>query len=270
MAADRLLRWLAADLLHGFATSCATRFREFDPKRDNDMKRMLTAVAVLGFVFGLTSVSALAQNGSGGTGSGNGVIVGCSSQANCGNVTVSSNSTSTGTGYSLSGPLTLSVTQSNPMVEAAVGDDLTPGFETLDFDLTNAFVSSGGTASGTFKLTDFFNGGDADFEIDGSILSLVASGTASAGTWTLTLDPTSVILGGSCECTGAGPVSISGVTGTITIDFDPGNVSGVTMGLGGGPFGGGTTPEPGTLTLLGAGLLGLGAAFRRRITFPGA
>lgn len=232
------------------------------------MRKAILFVGVLALFGSLTPRLASAQSGTGGSGGGNGVTLGCGSATNsisqnvtaCGSVSV----LSTPSGDLLSAPMTLNVLTSNSGVESAVGDDLTPGQEALDFNF------SFGPGTNQFTLGDFGTGGDADFEVTGTISSLVSSGNSSAGSWMLTLAPTSVIVGGSCECTGAGPISLAGlgVTGTMTINFDPGQVTGVSLGVSGGPFGGGSgpspTPEPGTLLLLGSGLLGCATFVRRK------
>lgn len=228
------------------------------------MRKAILLVGVLALFGSLTPRLASAQSGTGGSGGGSGVTLGCGSASNsmsqnvaaCGNVSVQT----TPSGDLLSAPLTLNVLTSTSAAEGGAGDDLTPGDEVLDFSF------SLGPGTNQFSLDDF-SGGDADFQVTGTISSLVTTGTSSAGSWVLTLVPTSVVIGGACECTGAGPISISGVTGTMTINFDPGQVTGVSLGLGGGPFGGGTggaTPEPGTLLLLGSGLLGCAPLIRRK------
>ena len=235
------------------------------------MKKLALVAAALVISAGLATQAALAQSGTGGgSGSFIGVTVGCGSVSNtasanfaaCGSVTGSATANGGGTQFTLSGPLTLDVVSSNPFAVRDAGLDLSTEGETLDFTLSNVFTSSGGTTSGTFSLSDF-SSADADFEIDGNIQSVQVSGSQ----WILGLVLTTHIYDPTgCECTGAGFGTYPpGVVASMTINFDPGNVVGTSLDLSNAFGGSVATPEPGTLLLLGSGLLGLGPLLRRKI-----
>jgi hypothetical protein len=229
------------------------------------VKKLTIFVPAFLFFLGLASQSVLAT-ATGGSGGAAGVTVGCNSQADCGNITVSSFQTPGGTTYSLSGPLTLNVLTSTPGAEAAAGDDLTPGSETLDFTFNLA----------VFDLVDECLPGRntecADFTLTGGINAFTANTTPTGGQLVLTLVVNTLNQCNeshtSCSLLYVRGSGIPAITGALTINFDPNNVTGATAGLSGALFGnGGTspTPEPGTFSLLGAGLLGFVLFTRRRL-----
>jgi hypothetical protein len=138
-------------------------------------------------------------------------------------------------------------------------------------DLGGITFSTGSLASGSLQMGGTFNGGGS-FVITGNGTGGIPNGTIFNGsftgpvTWTLiTLanGTHNYTLTGSVSGTWLGGGTVSGATVQLTINTGKGFFNGsTTISSGDTNI---TVPEPGTLGLLGTGLLGLAGALRRKL-----
>lgn len=216
------------------------------------MRKLFSAVAGLILAVALTSVGAKASPGG---------TVGCGGidQVACdGSFSVS--------GGVYTGSATVQITSftgisslflgANPYVADVLrGSPLTMSFDTSVPDVVFSNIVAG----------------VGDFELDTSITSFKDNTTADTLTFGLSVFAVSVELGNppcGASCTNTFDDNLTGINGTLTVNYsaDP-TITGVT-GTVGLPFGtGGTspTPEPGTLLLLGSGLVALGFVGRKLV-----
>lgn len=218
------------------------------------MGKFAITLAALLFSTALVSQCALAQSGSIGCGTGSGANIACNTGGQGGTVTMATDGTVSSTGIS---------TQLTAVSGLPSGiEDLSLQSETLDFSFSNVGFTL--TSGGTFTLTD---GTDGDFTVSG--LAEFGSTPTLSGALTLVFEPTFVSIGGSDDGGVLFSGTVSGLTGGITLNLDPGNVTSVTGTFGlptpTGTGGGSTTPEPGTLLLFSSGLLGFVPFVRRKL-----
>jgi len=125
---------------------------------------------------------------------------------------------------------------------------------------TGAFVSGGPTANGTLGP-----GGTFTVTLNGSVMGLptgtVFSGTFTSGTWTIHPGNTFTFEGDVKSSNGLGTISLVTFSGSLanggSIDVASGDIVLTTTEV----------PEPGTLGLLGTGLVGIGGLLRRKRIF---
>lgn len=138
------------------------------------------------------------------------------------------------------------------------------------FNLGTLSFSTGSLTSGNASWGGTFSGG-GNVTISGIGGGVVFSGTFSGPVnWNMTtgIDGThTYTLSGIVNGTAAGGISVGDVNVTFSINTGKGYFSGQA-----GRVGGNTTvtlvtqvPEPGSLTLMGMGMLGLGGAVRRKL-----
>jgi PEP-CTERM motif-containing protein len=174
---------------------------------------------------------------------------------------------SDGTLSGLSGGLTLSGST------LAVVDGLYGGGRVASPDLGSVSLSTGALLSsiytkGVLTLATFASGGS--LVITGNGTDGIPSGTIFTGAFT-NLDPTTLTkIGNSYVLSGTFAGTLSNgtvVSGTLIVLTSPAGGKGYLgqIGVGSVDINMSPVPEPGTLTLLGTGLVGLAGAIRRKL-----
>jgi hypothetical protein len=168
----------------------------------------------------------------------------------------------TSAGLSLSGSTLIAV------------DGLNGGGLITGNDLGTVSFSTGDLSTGSLQMGGTFAAGGA-FSITGNGTDGITSGTIFSGsftgpaTWTLiTLANGShnYTLTGSLTGTWSNGTTVNGATVQLTINTGKGFFNGsTTISSGDTNFATGTVPEPGTLGLLGTGLVGVASIVRRKL-----
>jgi hypothetical protein len=174
----------------------------------------------------------------------------------------------TNSGGTLSGSSAgLSLTGSELVVVSGLGGGglITGGLGSVSF-------STGTLASGSLQMGGTFNGGGS-FDITGNGSLGVPSGTIFSGsfsgpvTWTLVTlanGTHNYTITGSITGTWYSGGTVNGATVQLTINTGKGFFNGSTL-ISSGDTNIATVPEPGTLGLLGTGLVGLAGVLRRKL-----
>jgi hypothetical protein len=146
------------------------------------------------------------------------------------------------------------------------------GMGLIEGALGGVSFSTGSLISGTLQMGATFNGGGS-FIITGNGSQGLPSGALFTGsftgpvTWTLSTQNGVhwYTMTGTITGTLYNGVTVSGATIQITVGTRKGFFNGSTMISSGDTNMVGTVPEPGTLGLLGTGLIGLAAAMNRKL-----
>jgi hypothetical protein len=128
--------------------------------------------------------------------------------------------------------------------------------------LISGSLQTGGTfaAGGSFTIT----GNGANGVPEGTIFSGSFSGPVTWTMVTLANGTHNYTLTGSLSGTTASGASVNGVTVQLTVNTGKGYFNGVTRISSGDTNMSSTVPEPGSLTLMGTGLISLGGMLRRK------